>query len=205
MEYIATRDSQLSKSIIYASHIGKFYAAYENAGGLIIARLSDGWSLYLQPGDDSDSLRDSLPVDPSPAQFDAAVSELQYSMESPSEAGGICSRDGGFWTFPVGKPLAPVFSLMAAARDYVCKLCGTPQKINTNHTGPCGAYCHGCSHSPSRYNIYGYSWETARNRPMVYCGPPVKPDELNPLHHSDSTYTRDADSPCLPLSAGVDQ
>jgi hypothetical protein len=98
-----------SKSLsgsIYPAFWGADFAAYRNAGGLILARIGDGWSCYLQPGDDSaemSALIDSgegLDDDDSDALvtvFDHIASEYAGVMVAPGEAGGRPSSDGGFW------------------------------------------------------------------------------------------------------------
>jgi hypothetical protein len=104
---------------IYAAHWSHEYASYWNAGGYIVARIRDGASFYIQPGDEaadfdaemqraSDAADAAHPDDSDAADeargaaWDAIMAErgdLADLWEPPSEAGGAPSSDGGFWGF----------------------------------------------------------------------------------------------------------
>lgn len=103
-------------STICADYCGYDYAVYGNAAGWIVARIKDGFSTFMQPGDSANSFEAELTtacnlcetgVDPEAVE-DCQMQEIDRiaasydvgdSFISPSEAGGAPSSDGMFWGF----------------------------------------------------------------------------------------------------------
>lgn len=74
----------------------------------------------------------------------------------------------------------PIFGLKVAYRLYKCEVCGHERGEQTNHTDRIFPYCEGCSWKGVKgSNGKFYRADIHKNRPAVYIGPEVKPEEFN--------------------------
>ena len=69
------------------------------------------------------------------ADFDAPTSESRQWID-----GLLTEHTDGTSSKP-----EPEYGLKVDYRQYQCTNCGNKQNLQTNHTGPCSAYCHSCS------------------------------------------------------------
>lgn len=72
--------------------------------------------------------------------------------------------------------MEPVFGLMVTYRPYVCTACGHKDSVQTNHTGECYHWCHGCSWTVSKYP--GMTFNGRMYRKFSYVG--EAPTDINP-------------------------
>ena len=91
---------------IEASVQGERYALYRDSiGGLIIARVEDGWSTYLQRGGEAarfwvglERAQDSARPDETQTEiFDREAAEFDGLMLSPKDMHGAPDEYGDFW------------------------------------------------------------------------------------------------------------
>lgn len=89
-----------------ASTQGAAYACYpDSIGGVIVARLSDGWAAYLARGSEARGFYDSVytamdgkaDFESDSEAFDRAASEFDGFMDSPASNRGRPGPDGDFW------------------------------------------------------------------------------------------------------------
>lgn len=85
----------------------------------------------------------------------------------------------------------PVYGLKVQSRPYRCDYCGERFDVSTNHTGPCFAYCKGCSWKGMPDGNGGYA-RPSHSRPVSYVGGPVANDERNP-HAMETVSNLSAD------------
>ena len=78
-------------------------------------------------------------------------------------------------------PETATYGLFVRYRPYRCDCCGHVHDIQTNHTGRVASHCPNCSWRYGRDSTgRGYRADTEKQRPHVYAGGPVTPDEVNP-------------------------
>lgn len=89
-----------------ASTQGDLYAAYpDSIGGVILARLSDGYATYFAKGREARSFYDSVYTaldgredhDSEGDAFDRAAAEFDVFMASPAAMRGRPGPNGDFW------------------------------------------------------------------------------------------------------------
>jgi hypothetical protein len=106
MEATAHASTARTLNPVYWLHDHAVYR--DRSGGLILAHVGTGRSLFFQPGDDAAALENALNAefdDPRHAgdeegaiiSADALLYPYGDAMVSPAEAGGRPSSDGGFW------------------------------------------------------------------------------------------------------------
>lgn len=98
-----------------ASFQGDLYAAYpDSIGGVILARLTDGWATYLPKGPEARSFYDAVYTaidgredhDSEGDAFDRAAVEYEGFMSRPADMRGRPGPDGDFWLWDVSARVA---------------------------------------------------------------------------------------------------
>lgn len=102
----ATPAQKPGSHFIEASIQGLRYAAYpDSIGGVILARISDGWSTYIVRGKEAQAFfrgvydaQDHAEDGESPGEaFDRAAADYDGLMEAPTNMHGAPDSFGDFW------------------------------------------------------------------------------------------------------------